>query len=316
MRVCVALALLLSRLARIDIGGTKGKSLTSNVQQIHADFEATVATFKTVQYDIMDVGRKEFDDDFYEFRCKIKNLEVRTSHCFFPLAMCFTLHLAAAPPPWCGGRPVAGCACMCLCAFGLWQRRLASVLTQGFDDCATIYGKFKLLDSFDELLERPLIQDELERKQIALVQAYGQDLKRVQELFLTERDAPPISWNLPPIAGALTWCRGLKERIADPMTKLKSLSRTIMNREEAKEVTKVYTAIVSSLEDYEHQRIEEWGSDVERSSQVCGLASDHNRMPFLGSPVSNDVRVLPPPPPTCTLGGSFRFTVCCLCARV
>ena len=99
MRVCVALALLLSRLARIDIGGTKGKSLTSNVQQIHADFEATVATFKTVQYDIMDVGRKEFDDDFYEFRCKIKNLEVRTSHCFFPLAMCFTLHLAAAPPP-------------------------------------------------------------------------------------------------------------------------------------------------------------------------------------------------------------------------
>lgn len=46
------------------------------MQQIHADFEATVATFKKVEYDIMDVSRKEFDDDFYEFRCKIKNLEV------------------------------------------------------------------------------------------------------------------------------------------------------------------------------------------------------------------------------------------------
>jgi dynein heavy chain len=46
------------------------------VQQIHADFESTVAMFKTLQYDIMNVGRKEFDDDFYEFRCKIKNLEV------------------------------------------------------------------------------------------------------------------------------------------------------------------------------------------------------------------------------------------------
>jgi hypothetical protein len=57
---------------------------------------------------------------------------------------------------------------------------LASILTQAFDDCATIYGRFKLLDSFDELLERPIIQDELERKQISLVQAYGQDLKRVQ----------------------------------------------------------------------------------------------------------------------------------------
>ena len=155
-----------------------------------------------------------------------------------------------------------------VCSIDRCQRRLASVLTQGFDDCATIYGRFKLLDSFDELLERPIIQDELERKQIALVQSYGQDLKRVQELFLTERDSPPISWNLPPIAGALTWCRGLKERITDPMTKLRGLNRTIMNREEAKEVAKVYAAIISSLEDYEHQRIEEWGSDVERSSQV------------------------------------------------
>jgi len=30
-------------------------------------------------------------------------------------------------------------------------------------------GRFKVLDSFDALLERPVIQDELERKHIALV---------------------------------------------------------------------------------------------------------------------------------------------------
>ncbi len=151
------------------------------------------------------------------------------------------------------------------------ERRLGSVLTQGFDDCATIYGKFKLLDSFEGLLERPIIQDELEKKHASLVQAYGKDLKRVQELFLTERDEPPITWNLPPIAGALSWCRGLKERIIDPMAKLRQLNnnnKMIMEREEAKEVVKVYATIIASLEDYEHQKIEEWGSDVERSSQA------------------------------------------------
>ena len=145
------------------------------------------------------------------------------------------------------------------------------MLTQGFDDCATIYGKFKLLDSFEGLLERPIIQDELEKKHITLVQAYGMDLKRVQELFLTERDEPPITWNLPPIAGALSWCRGLKERILEPMLKLRQLNnnnKTIMEREEAKEVVKVYATIIASLEDYEHQKIEEWGADVERSSQA------------------------------------------------
>ena len=55
-------------------------------------------------------------------------------------------------------------------------------------------------------------QDELEKKYVGLVMSYGHDLKTVQELFLLHRDNCPIAWNLPPIAGALTWCRGLVER--------------------------------------------------------------------------------------------------------
>ena len=83
------------------------------------------------------------------------------------------------------------------------------------------------------------------------------------------------------------------------MSKIRALNRDIMNREEAKEVMKVsrapwrcvlevgeetcaranhapalplpspqvYTATMSSLDDYEHQKVEEWGADVERSSQ-------------------------------------------------
>lgn len=82
-------------------------------------------------------------------------------------------------------------------------------------------------------------KDELEKKYVGLVQSYGADLKTVQELFLQNRDFPPISWNLPPIAGALTWCRGLVDRIQIPMAKLQQLDRTILDREEAKEVAKV-----------------------------------------------------------------------------
>jgi dynein heavy chain len=71
-----------------------------------------------VKYDIMDIEKRQFDDDFYKFRQRIKELE----------------------------------------------RRIASILTQGFDDSDTIAGKFKLLDAFDALLARPIIQDELEKK--------------------------------------------------------------------------------------------------------------------------------------------------------
>ena len=46
------------------------------------------------------------------------------------------------------------------------ERRLGSVITQGFDDCTTITGQFKLLDSFDTLVNRPIIADELEKKNL------------------------------------------------------------------------------------------------------------------------------------------------------
>jgi len=59
----------------------------------------------------MDISSLNFDQDFYNFKSRIKELE----------------------------------------------RRLGSILTQGFDDSDTIFGRFKLLDSFEHLLNRPII---------------------------------------------------------------------------------------------------------------------------------------------------------------
>ena len=81
---------------------------------------------------------KQFDDDFYTFRCQINELE----------------------------------------------RRLASVITQAFDDCVTVMQRFKLLDSFEGLLEREIIQTDLEKKNADLLNAYAYDLKQVQEIFV------------------------------------------------------------------------------------------------------------------------------------
>jgi dynein heavy chain len=126
-----------NKLQKIEIGNTKGKTMTATIMQIYTEFNKAVEDFMTVTYDIMDIEKREFDDDFFKFRQRIKELE----------------------------------------------RRLASVLTQSFDDCDTIIGKFKLLESFEGLLTRPIIQDELERKQITLLELYKQDLKITQQIF-------------------------------------------------------------------------------------------------------------------------------------
>ena len=170
------------------------------------------------------------------------------------------------------------------------ERRLAATLVAAFDDSVTLFSRFKLLECFDTLLERPLIQDELEKLHIAIVRDFGADVKAVQDIYLTERSAPPLADNLPPIAGALSWCRALRERVAEPFARLKSLSSEILDREDSREVIKVYNQLLAHLDEYDAARIEEWGSDMERSSDVkLMLPLLRVRAPDVGGPVAGAV---------------------------
>ena len=217
-----------NKLQKIEIGNTKGKTMTSTILQIFSEFNKAVEDFMTVQYDILDIEKREFDDDFFKFRQRIKELE----------------------------------------------RRLASVLTQSFDDCDTIIGKFKLLESFEGLLNRPIIQDELERKQITLLELFKQDLKITQQIFiegkvLVERvdERSPISSNMPPISGALYWSRGLLDRVLEPMERLSQLSSTLQEREEFKDVQKLYNSLCKNLKEFEESKIAEWVAGVESNTE-------------------------------------------------
>jgi len=135
------------------------------------------------------------------------------------------------------------------------------VITQAFEDADTLNDRFKLLDSFEELLKRPIIQDELEKKHIMLIEEYKKDLKCVQRIFTEYKEnvdkcdeIAPLYNNTPPISGALMWTKSLKERIRAPKDKLASVSPDIVNREEYNDAIKTYNAINDSLEKYEQEK--------------------------------------------------------------
>ena len=201
-----------NKLEKIEVGGTKGKVLTSNIQDIYVEFLQATTVFKTAEYDIMDVESKKFDDDFYVFRCCINELE----------------------------------------------RRLASIIVQAFDDSTTVQGCFKLFDSFEGLLEREIILTDLEKKNTDLLNLYADDLKSVQEIFMLGKEDPQIADNSPPHAGAVTWSRGLIERVEEPMTRLKGVGKSVLDSEEGKEVVRAHAAIMASLREFEVAHIDTW----------------------------------------------------------
>ena len=110
------------------------------------------------------------------------------------------------------------------------ERRLASVITQAFDDSVTVLMRFKLLDSFEGILEREVVQTDLEKKNSDLLNEYAADLKQVQEIFMLCMDMPPINDNAPPRAGAVTWVRALMERVQEPMDRFQVMSRYQPNK--------------------------------------------------------------------------------------
>lgn len=69
---------------------------------------------------------------------------------------------------------------------------------QGVDDCATMAAVFKLLDSFEGVLERPAISAQLESKLVSLLQEFNLDLQEVdaapQPLLQPLR--MPVTWGL------------------------------------------------------------------------------------------------------------------------
>eukprot|EP00831_Metopus_contortus_P043505 TRINITY_DN3492_c0_g1_i3.p1 TRINITY_DN3492_c0_g1~~TRINITY_DN3492_c0_g1_i3.p1 ORF type:complete len:1144 (+),score=216.17 TRINITY_DN3492_c0_g1_i3:126-3557(+) len=229
-----------TKLSKIELGGTKGHALSSSLNQIYEEFQEVVEDFKKVPFDILDTNEKGFDAEFLKFRTRIKELE----------------------------------------------RRIGAILNQGFEDLDTIISKLKLLESFEELLSRQIIHDELEKKYIVLLDMFKNDLVKVQTLFLTgkkliEENDPsnPLPVGMPPVSGALYWSRGLEERIKDPMDKLSSVNKSIQEREEYKDVQKLYTSIMKGLKEFEAVKIKIWEGCVDENSEAKLLLNVLKRNP-------------------------------------
>lgn len=62
------------------------------------------------------------------------------------------------------------------------ERRLASVLNQAFDDCPNLRGRFRLLDCFSDLVHRPAIAEELQRKHVAMVLDFSAEVALVMQV--------------------------------------------------------------------------------------------------------------------------------------
>lgn len=57
---------------------------------MHSDFMSWIRGFREVSYDLVDTGARQFDEDFYQFRGQVRDLERRIAY-----ALCRTIRTDA-----------------------------------------------------------------------------------------------------------------------------------------------------------------------------------------------------------------------------
>lgn len=138
------------------------------------------------------------------------------------------------------------------------EHRLCHVLLAAFDDCATMAATFKLLDSFEGLLDRDRLAAALEAKHAELLAAFGDEVAAVGDMFREGAPAPRVPKNAARHSGAVKWVRGLVERAEAPLEKIRALSRAVTETEEARGIFAAQEALVARMREYEQEHVSAW----------------------------------------------------------
>ena len=143
------------------------------------------------------------------------------------------------------------------------ERRLASLIGTALDDSSSVGRTFKLLDSFEGVMERDVIAAELEKKHLSLLKLFAADIKEVHDVFNASRAAPQLSKNAAPHSGAVAWLRALLQRVEEPMERFRAMGSVLSASPEGVAVEGQYNALATALKDAERAIVAEWSSRAE-----------------------------------------------------
>lgn len=82
------------------------------------------------------------------------------------------------------------------------------------------------------------------------------------DIFHVYRDRPIVAKNSAPHSGAAYWVRGLMERIEEPMIKLKTLNKIVLETDLAKEIMRTYDHLMEDMAAYKTKAVDAWCAQV------------------------------------------------------
>ncbi|KAL3885754.1 hypothetical protein ACJMK2_025795 [Sinanodonta woodiana] len=142
------------------------------------------------------------------------------------------------------------------------EKRLAEILRLSYNQCPTVEAQLRLLEVFEGVSSRDLVQVHLQDKDRQLVQSFTQELNNVRGMFQEDQVNPPTHLNMPPVVSSLMWVHALKKRITIPMEKLRRVSPHSLEGDAGWQMRDSYNECMKELTDYEDRLIADWQGEI------------------------------------------------------
>jgi len=140
--------------------------------------------------------------------------------------------------------------------------KLQQFINGSFESIKSIDGALDLLQKFKKVLQRESLRADLDDKVAIIFQSFGNELELVQALYEEDKHNPPKPRNLPPVAGNITWCRHLLQRIESPMRRFEGYPAVFASKD-GKRIVKMYNRIARTLVAYEYLWYNAWVESIE-----------------------------------------------------
>uniref|UniRef100_A0ABM5FM48 Dynein axonemal heavy chain 9 isoform X2 n=1 Tax=Pogona vitticeps TaxID=103695 RepID=A0ABM5FM48_9SAUR len=219
----------IEKLEKLEFGGLQGKSLSQQVLSMHEEFQEIYKLFSDRTYDCLDVANMEFEDDVYNFKGKIEDMDRRLGAIFIQ-----AFDDAASVEH----------AFKLIDIFGsLLERPLIAA-----DACAKYHLLIAMFDK--DLDDAKLIY-----------------LKHTQDEV--ELGYPLVHKNMPLVAGGICWAQELRDRIQVPFSDFKHISHldSCLDSPEGKIMVQKYEDLMQLIEKYQEKLYKEWFQTVSEKSQ-------------------------------------------------
>ena len=196
---------------------------------------------------------------------------------------------------------------------------LGQFLDDSFTKLRFAKETFKLLEKWRAVQSGDANAEELiARKTRGVLEQYDKELAYTRREFDAKRESPPLSKNMPPVAGAIQWSHGLFRRIRETIGLFQGREE-LASTEEGRQVARHFVEMAKEIHEYEGGLFEQWTHAVQVAATellkqrilraevdgkpvewraTASLTPHFTRMarPMLDPPQPNPQPATPPPP--------------------